>query len=99
MTVSDDDFEKLTKIPIVVYFGDNIPDSHSVHPGEDFWYAVKTTAYKFAEIANGRGGDVTIVELPKAGIYGNTHFLFSDLNNEQIANHIENWLKEKGLDE
>ncbi len=99
MTVSDDDFEKLTKIPIVVYFGDNIPDAHSPHPGEDFWYAVKATAYKFAEIANKRGGDVTVVELPKIGIYGNTHFLFSDLNNEQIANHIENWLKEKGLAE
>lgn len=48
---------------------------------------------------NRHGGDCTVVHLPDIGITGNTHFPFSDLNNVQIANLMENWLHEKGLDE
>jgi len=38
------------------------------------------------------------IELPEIGIYGNTHFLMSDLNNIQIADLLSKWMKEKGLD-
>jgi hypothetical protein len=41
---------------------------------------------------------VTLVELPKIGIRGNTHFLFAELNNVQLADLLSEWLKEKGLD-
>jgi len=41
---------------------------------------------------------VTLVHLPEIGIKGNTHFPFSDLNNLEIAELMNNWLKEKGLD-
>ena len=47
---------------------------------------------------NRRGGDVTLVHLPEIGIRGNTHFLFSDLNNLQIADLMSEFLKQKGLD-
>ena len=94
----DEEFDKLTKIPIIVYFGDNIPKTHSEHPGEDFWYATREMGYKFAEAVNSRGGDVTIVDMPAEGMYGNTHFIFSDLNNAQVADHISNWLHNKGLE-
>ena len=30
--------------------------------------------------------------------FWHTHFLFSDLNNAQVADHIAHWLQEKGLD-
>lgn len=43
------------------------------------------------------GGDVDIIELPKEGIKGNTHFMMSDLNNQEVANHIEKWLERKGV--
>ena len=97
-TVPDEEFDKLTKIPIIVYFGDNIPKTHSEHPGEDFWYATREMGYKFAEAVNSRGGDVTIVDMPAEGMHGNTHFIFSDLNNAQVADHISNWLHNKGLE-
>ena len=29
---------------------------------------------------------------------GNTHFMFSDQNNVQVADLLSQWLKEKGLD-
>jgi len=50
------------------------------------------------DAVNRRGGDVTLVHLPEIGIRGNTHFLFSDLNNVQIADLMSEFLKRKGLD-
>jgi DNA gyrase inhibitor GyrI len=47
---------------------------------------------------NSNGGDVTIVHLPEIEITGNTHFIMSDLNNLEIAEHLSDWLNEKGLD-
>ncbi|MBD5608069.1 MAG: hypothetical protein HDQ93_04375 [Desulfovibrio sp.] len=36
--------------------------------------------------------------LPELGIKGNTHAPLADLNNIQVADHLEAWLREKGLD-
>ena len=47
---------------------------------------------------NHRGGDVTVVHLPKTGIFGNTHFPFSNLNNLEIADLLSSFLEKKGLD-
>ena len=55
-------------------------------------------AYKFAETVNAHGGDCTVVHLPKIGIAGNEHFLFQDKNNAQIADHVAEWLRSRGLD-
>jgi pimeloyl-ACP methyl ester carboxylesterase len=93
-----DDFMKLTKIPIVLYYGDNIPDKPSKDLGQDSWRACLEMAGLWAETVNKYGGDVTLVHLPKIGIHGNTHFPFSDLNNIEIADLMSQWLKEKGLD-
>lgn len=43
------------------------------------------------------GGDVEIVCLPDVGVKASTHFMQSDLNNVEVANVIEGWLKSKGL--
>ena len=43
------------------------------------------------------GGDVEIVMLPEAGIYGNTHFPFSDLNNLEVADLLYKYLEDKKL--
>lgn len=93
-----EDFKKLTRIPIVIYYGDNIPDSRHENPALDYWYAAVQMAEKWAGTVNKHGGDVTVVHLPKAGIKGNTHFPFSDLNNVEVADHLSNWLREKKLD-
>lgn len=92
------DFMKLTKIPIVIYYGDYIPGKPSANPGQDFWRVRLAMARLWADAVNGRGGDVTIVHLPEIGIHGNTHFPFSDLNNIEIADLLSKFLEEKGLD-
>lgn len=92
------DFMKLTKIPVIIYYGDNIPEQPSANPGQDFWRVRLAMARLWSEAVNQQGGDVTIVHLPEIGIHGNTHFLFSDLNNVKIADLLSKFLKEKGLD-
>jgi len=92
------DFLRLTKIPIVIYYGDFIPDKPINNPGQDGWRARLEMARLWRDTVNKHGGDVTVVHLPEIGIKGNTHFPFSDLNNVQIADLMSAWLKEKGLD-
>lgn len=99
MIVSDEDFAKITKIPIAVYFGDNIPTGSTPveNWGQDNWRVRLNLAIKWAEVVNAHGGDVTIISLPDAGIKGNTHFMMADTNNREVAAHMEKWMKEKGL--
>lgn len=51
----------------------------------------------FADAINKNGGNATLVELPKIGIRGNTHFLMQDLNNRELADLLHKWLKANKL--
>lgn len=92
------EFMKLTKIPIIIYYGDNIPAKPDPNPGADGWRARLEMARKWRDVVNKYGGDVTVVHLPEVGLKGNTHFPFSDLNNVEVADLMSKWLKEKKLD-
>jgi hypothetical protein len=92
------EFMLLTKIPIVIYYGDFIPIEPIANPGQDGWRVRLEMARKWRDAVNKRGGDVTVVHLPEVGIKGNTHFPFSDLNNLQVADLMSTWLNKKGLD-
>jgi pimeloyl-ACP methyl ester carboxylesterase len=80
----------LKDIPVLFVYGDYIerdsrwPKMHQI--GLDF--AAKITA---------AGGKVDVIELPKAGIKGNSHMLMMDKNNLELAALIQKWLGEKGL--
>jgi hypothetical protein len=91
------DFMKLTKIPIVIYYGDNIPEKPVENPGEDQWRVRLAMARLWGDAVNRHGGDVTVVHLPEIGIRGNTHFPFSDLNNLEVAEQLSTFLEKKGL--
>ena len=88
---------KLTKIPIIIYYGDNIPKEPVDNPGQDQWRIRLEMAKLWAEAVNRHGGDATVVHLPEIGIRGNTHFPFSDLNNIRIAALMYEFLEKKGL--
>lgn len=96
-SVPMNEFLKLTKIPIVLYFGDYIPEGVTGKLGGENWRVRLQMGRKFVETINKYGGNATLVELPKTGIYGNTHFLMSDLNNLEIANLLFDWLHSKKL--
>ncbi|MDA0181342.1 alpha/beta fold hydrolase [Solirubrobacter phytolaccae] len=95
--VSLANFRRLTRIPIAVYYGDNIPTEPTDIAGRDNWRVRLAMARLWVDAINRHGGDATLVHLPAVGIRGNTHFLFSDLNNERIARHIASFLARKGL--
>lgn len=95
--VSMSEFRKLTKIPIIIYYGDYIPTEPVKYPGQEQWRAALAMAKKWRDVVNKHGGDVTLIYLPEIEITGNSHFPMSDLNNEKIAELMFNWLKEKGL--
>jgi pimeloyl-ACP methyl ester carboxylesterase len=92
-------FMPMTKLPIVLYFGDNIPEAPSPNPGQDNWRVRLAMARLWRDAVNRHGGDVTVVHLPELGIRGNTHFAFSDTNNVEIANLLSKFLAEKHLDD
>lgn len=92
------DFLPLTKIPIILFYGDNIPEKPMANPGQDQWRVRLAMARLWRDAVNRRGGDVTVVHLPEAGIHGNTHFPFSDLNNLEVADQLSKFLEKKGLD-
>ena len=82
------------KIPIVIYFGDYIDNGPEDIQSTAFWKGIRDGAVAFAESYNKDGGNCTVVDLPKIGITGNSHFMFQEKNSEEIAQHVENWIKE-----
>ena len=98
--VSRDQFARLTQIPIQIVFGDNIPTVPSPPPvtSLDLQRAFRSAADLFVAAINARGGDASVLRLPEAGLVGNTHFPFSDLNNVAVADLLAEFLHQKGLD-
>lgn len=98
VAVPAEEFDALTRIPVVVYYGDNIPTEPTDIAGRDNWRTRVAMARLWVEAINAHGGDATFVSLPEQGIHGNTHFAFSDLNNHEIADLIVAFLADKNLD-
>lgn len=92
------DFRKLTRIPIIIYYGDNFPTRPTRERGQDNWRVRLAMARLWVAAVNKHGGDARLVHLPEIGVRGNTHFLMSDLNNVEIAGQVSRFLAEKKLD-
>ncbi len=92
------DFLKLTRLPIILYYGDYIPEEPTPRRGQDQWRVRLAMARRWAQLVNRMGGDVTLALLPQLGLHGNTHFPFSDLNNLEVADAMQKFLSAKGLD-
>jgi pimeloyl-ACP methyl ester carboxylesterase len=92
------DFQKLTRVPIIIYYGDNFPDQPTSERGQDNWRVRLAMARLWVDAINKHGGNARLVHLPEIGIRGNTHFLMSDLNNVQIADQVSQFLAETKLD-
>lgn len=97
-TVPLEEFKKLTKMPIVIIYGDYVPQEPFEVADVDLWRYASIRSKQFVETINRHGGDARLVMLPDIGIKGNTHFPFADFNNIEIADHLEKFLAEKGLD-
>lgn len=95
-TADSDEFKAIAEknIPVTFYYGDYIDNGDADIQATAMWQGMRQTAYDFVEALNNEGGNGTVVDLPKEGIEGNTHFMFQDKNSDEIAAHVENWIKE-----
>ena len=81
------------KIPIAFYFGDYIENGDPKILSTPIWQERLEKCKKFVKNYNDEGGNSVLVELPKEGFFGNDHFIFQNLNNDIVADHVENWIK------
>lgn len=94
--VDSDSYKALLEkdIPVVFYYGDYIGEEYTDVPAAAMWANMASTADTFTEAYNKAGGNSTIINLPDEGITGNDHFMFQDMNNDVIADHVEAWIEE-----
>jgi len=84
-------FRKLTRIPLQMVWGDNTDKSDRYRP-------TVAESRRFVEIINKYGGQADLLLLPDAGLKGNTHIPFADLNNVAVADLLSKYLHDHGLD-
>jgi hypothetical protein len=89
--VSLEEFKKLTRIPLQVVWGDNIDKSAT-------YTARLKHSRLFVDTINKYGGKATVLLLSDAGLKGNTHIPFADMNNVAVADLLSKFLAENGLD-
>ena len=96
--VEKEHWQNLTKMPILIIYGDNIekePNANSFNA--EIWRVAKKRAQQMTDMINAAGGDATLYSLPDHGIYGNTHAPFADKNNKEILKIVTDFLAYKGL--
>ncbi len=93
--VDSDDYNALfeKEIPVAFYYGDYIGEEFTDVPAAGMWAMMASSADTFTDAYTAAGLISTVVHLPDEGIKGNDHFMFQDLNNDVIAEHIENWIQ------
>jgi hypothetical protein len=92
-------FLELTKHPILIIWGDNIPSEVDPATTTEPFLSVRVERFKLmAKIINDYGGNAVNLFLPEVGVFGNTHYPFADTNHTQVADQIKLWMKEHGLD-
>ncbi len=80
----------LKDIPTLFVYGDGIET-------DPRWPTIRRNGVAFGEAMTKAGGKVEVVDLPKAGIRGNSHMLMMDRNNAEVAALIQGWLEKQGL--
>lgn len=86
-----EEFRKLTRIPLQVVWGDNVDKS----PTQS---AALEQSKQFIALVNEHGGNAELLMLRDAGLIGNTHIPFADLNNVEVADLLSGFLADNGLD-
>ena len=80
----------LKNIPTLIVYGDYIEK-------DSRWPKIRANGLAFADAIRAAGGSVDVVDLPQAGIKGNSHMVMMDKNNAEVAALIQKWLEGKGL--
>jgi hypothetical protein len=86
-----EEFRKLTKFPMQMVWGDNVDKSETSS-------SALAQSKLFVGLVNKYGGKAEVLMLRDAGLVGNSHIPFADLNNVAVADLLSKFLKDNGLD-
>ncbi|HTP96877.1 MAG TPA: esterase [Burkholderiales bacterium] len=84
------DGARLKNTPVLAVYGDNIEKDAR-------WPTIRANGYKYYDTVRAAGGKVDVINLPQAGVPGNSHMMMMDRNNLQVAGIIQKWLADQGL--
>jgi hypothetical protein len=96
--VTEAEFARLAQLPVQVVYGDNIPKQPIPDLVADGRRAQVVTSRLFVDALNKQRGKASVLHLPDVGLYGNSHFMFSDLNNVAVADQLSLFLQAHALD-
>ncbi|MBR1793011.1 MAG: hypothetical protein IJ764_05160 [Bacteroidales bacterium] len=85
------------KPPRLFLFGDYIENGPEDIQSTVFWQMVLNQCREFAAQYVKDGGDATVIYLPDENSHGNSHFMFQEKNNAELADLVEKCLKEHQL--
>lgn len=86
-SLSQQQLQTLAKIPILIVFGDHLTDAFA-----SFWIPALSQCQTFAASVRALGGDATVLQLPDAGLKGNSHMMMQDRNNDKVADVLLRWI-------
>jgi hypothetical protein len=84
------DAPQLRNTPVLAVYGDYIEQ-------DSRWPGIRAVGYKYYDAVRAAGGRVDVINLPQAGIRGNSHMMMMEKNNLEVAGVIQKWLEERGL--
>jgi pimeloyl-ACP methyl ester carboxylesterase len=81
---------RLRDVPHLVVWGDRIG-------GNPFWERVRANVEAWVGRIREAGGTAETLDLPAAGVTGNSHMLMMDDNSDEVAARIQHWMERRGL--
>jgi pimeloyl-ACP methyl ester carboxylesterase len=88
---SDEQIANLSKVPILVVFGDHLDADQSVGMS---WNEAFDDCKAFVARMNAAKGNASMLHTVELGIHGNSHMIMQDRNNLQIADLIMKWIEQ-----
>ena len=62
-----------------------------------FWKKIIQGPQRYQAGLAAAGGVAEVLDLPKAGLSGNSHMLMMDRNSDEVAGMVQAWMKRQGL--
>lgn len=87
---SKTDLSPLKNVPMLFVWGDKIRETPR-------WRGIVAPLQKMISALKQQGGVADEIDLPQAGIVGNSHMIMMDRNSDEVAKLVDDWMVAKGL--
>jgi pimeloyl-ACP methyl ester carboxylesterase len=80
----------LAAVPHLIVWGDYLE-------GYDRWLEIARAVEKYEKALRAQGGIADHIDLPKAGLKGNSHMMMMDRNSDEVAALVQSWFEKQHL--